>query len=105
MFIALSLLGATGKMGKRILALTVNQPSYKVVMGTSRQFLEAPTPQKIANIAINMTSSAKLAILDSDIAIDISSKDATLNHLEYAKQFSRPIVIGTTGHSPEIQKK
>lgn len=105
MLIGLSLLGATGKMGKRILALAANKPIYKIIMGTSRQFLETPTSQKIANIDIPMTNSAKLAIFDADIAIDVSSKDTTLNHLEYAKQFSKPLVIGTTGHSPEIQKK
>lgn len=105
MVIGLSILGVTGKMGKSILTLAVNKPNYKIIMGTSRQFLEIPTRQKIATIDINMTSSAKLAILDADIAIDVSSKDTTFHHLEYAKQFSKPIVIGTTGHSPEMQKK
>lgn len=103
--ICLSLLGASGKMGKRILTMAANQPTYKVVMGTSRRSPKAPALQKIANIDINMTSSAKLAILDTDIAIDVSSKENTLNHLKYAKQFSKPIVIGTTGHSLETQKR
>lgn len=105
MLVDLSVLGATGKMGKRILALAANQSNYKVVMGTSRKYLEKPTPQTIANIDINMTSSAKLAIHASDITIDVSSKDSTFDHLEYAKQFSKPIVIGTTGHSIATQKK
>ncbi|KAG6559674.1 4-hydroxy-tetrahydrodipicolinate reductase [Candidatus Rhabdochlamydia oedothoracis] len=105
MLIGLSLLGATGKMGKSILALAANQPNYKVVMGTSRKYLKRPTPQKITNVDINMTSSAKLAIHASDIAIDVSSKYTILHHLKYAKQFSKPLVIGTTGHSIETQKK
>lgn len=103
--IDLSVLGAMGKMGKSILALAANQSDCKVVMGTSRKYPERPTLQKIANMDINMTSSAKLAIHASDITIDVSSKDTILHHLEYAKQFSKPIVIGTTGHSIEIQKK
>lgn len=101
----ISVLGAMGKMGKSILALAANQSNYKVIMGTSRKCSEGPTLQKIANVDINMTNSAKLAIHASDIIIDVSSKDAILNHLEYAKQFSKPIVIGTTGHSIEMQKK
>lgn len=101
----ISILGATGKMGKRIIAVAANKPSYKIIMGTSRQFLEMPSLQKIANTDIKMTNSAKLAIFDADIAIDVSSQDATLTHLEYAKQFSKPLVIGTTGHSSEVQKK
>ena len=103
--ICLSLLGASGKMGKRILTMAANQPVYKIVMGTSRQSLKTPTLQKIANIDIRMTSSAELAILEADIAIDVSSKENTLNHLKYARKFSKPIVIGTTGHSLEMQKR
>ncbi|MGB7128387.1 MAG: 4-hydroxy-tetrahydrodipicolinate reductase [Candidatus Rhabdochlamydia sp.] len=103
--IGLSILGATGKMGKSILALAANQPNFKVIMGTSRKCLEKPSLQKIANVDIPMTSSAKLAIHNSDITIDVSSKEAILDHLEYAKQSLKPIVIGTTGHSMEIQKK
>ena len=105
MLIGLSVLGAMGKMGKSILALAANQSIYKVVMGTSRKYSEKPTLQKIANMDINMTSCAKLAIHTSDITIDVSSKETILYHLEYAKQSLKPIVIGTTGHSIEIQKK
>ena len=105
MLISLSVLGAMGKMGKSILALAANQSIYKVVMGTSRKYSEKPTLQKIANMDINMTSCAKLAIHTSDITIDVSSKETILYHLEYAKQSLKPIVIGTTGHSIEIQKK
>ncbi|MDR2539272.1 MAG: 4-hydroxy-tetrahydrodipicolinate reductase [Chlamydiales bacterium] len=105
MLVCLSILGATGKMGKSILALAANQSNYKIVMGTSRKYLEKPILQKIANVDIHMTNSAKLAIHASDITIDVSSKETTFHHLEYAKQFSKPIVIGTTGHSIAMQKK
>lgn len=105
MCVRVSLLGASGKMGKRILKIAANHPSCKVVIGTSRQFPETLTPQKIANVDINMTSCAKLAIFNADIAIDFSSRESTLKHVEYAKQLSKPIVIGTTGHNVDIQKK
>jgi 4-hydroxy-tetrahydrodipicolinate reductase len=81
--LALSILGGTGKMGKCVLACALQDPELHIAAATSR------------------TSSVKKALSLCDVAIDFSTRDATLNHLDAALFASRPLVIGTTGHLPE----
>jgi 4-hydroxy-tetrahydrodipicolinate reductase len=69
--IALAVLGASGKMGKRILHLAENDPDFSIVT----------------------------AMAMCNVAIDFTAPEATLSHLEAAMSAKKAIVIGTTGHS------
>lgn len=73
MLLAISILGVTGKMGKRLLMLAQQDPVLRVV----------------DTFAL------------SDVAIDFSAPEATQRHLEAALDANCPLVIGTTGHQPE----
>ena len=78
---ALAILGASGKMGKRILQLAEQDPQFHIV---------------------GLGSRSQLPELGScDVAIDFTSPEATRHHLEAALRAKKPLVIGTTGHSPE----
>ncbi len=78
---ALAILGASGKMGKRILQLAEQDPQFHVVSLGFRD---------------------KSVELEScDVAIDFTSPEATQHHLNAALRAKKPLVIGTTGHSPE----
>lgn len=72
--IALCVLGASGKMGKRIVELALHDPAF------------APT---LTNLEC------------CDMIIDFSSPKATESHLQAAILANKPLVIGTTGHTPE----
>jgi 4-hydroxy-tetrahydrodipicolinate reductase len=75
MTIALSVLGASGKMGKRIVELALKDPAFHSVTAS--------------NLAA------------CDVAIDFTSHEVTKNHLEAAIGANKPLVIGTTGHNPD----
>jgi 4-hydroxy-tetrahydrodipicolinate reductase len=70
----LALLGATGKMGQRILELALQDPE------------------------LHITSANLSALLQCDVAIDFTLPEATENHLNAAIQARKPLVLGTTGH-------
>lgn len=78
--IGLSVLGATGKMGKRILELAHKDPEFHI----------AGSPPDL---------------LKCDVAIDFTVHEATKEHLQAALKAAKPIVIGTTGHSQEEIKE
>ncbi len=84
MTIALSVLGASGKVGKKILELASKDPEF-VVVGA-------------------LTRTSDLDMGPCDVAIDFTSPEATHRHLEAAVESKKPLVIGTTGHSPEGRK-
>ena len=88
MAIALSVLGSTGKMGKKILELTESDPQFCVVAGHSRQ---QPNLQTALSLC--------------DVAIDFSLHHAPREHLHAALAANKPIVIGTTGHSDEEKRE
>jgi 4-hydroxy-tetrahydrodipicolinate reductase len=90
MTIALAILGASGKMGKQILQLAQKDPQFQIVE-------LSPNRSKIEN-------ASDLALAPCDIAIDFTSPEATLGHLEAAISAKKALVIGTTGHSPEAKK-
>jgi 4-hydroxy-tetrahydrodipicolinate reductase len=85
MTIALSILGASGKMGKRIVQLAQKDPHFHSVNLCSR---------------VDLIS----AFTNCDVAIDFTSFQATHNHLEAAISTKKPLVLGTTGHSLETTR-
>jgi 4-hydroxy-tetrahydrodipicolinate reductase len=84
MAIQISVLGAKGKMGTRVLALAAEDLGVKVVCAYSRE-------------GENLLD----AFLKCDVAIDFTSPLATQDILAAALQTKKPLVIGTTGHSLE----
>jgi 4-hydroxy-tetrahydrodipicolinate reductase len=80
----LALLGATGRMGQRILELALKDPELCVVSATGRN----PTD-------LHST------LLECDVAIDFTLCQATKDHLEAALKACKPLVLGTTGHDEE----
>ena len=87
MAIQISVLGAKGKMGTRVLALAAEDPGVKIVCAYSR---------KDADLLG--------AFLKCDVAIDFTSPLATQEILSAALQTGKPLVIGTTGHSLEEKR-
>jgi 4-hydroxy-tetrahydrodipicolinate reductase len=106
MTIALAVLGASGKMGKRILQLAHKDPQFHVVgLGTRKEDFE-PFTDLIGDKEDQITraTNPELALATCDVAIDFTSHEATRGHLEAATSAKKALVIGTTGHSPEAKK-
>lgn len=97
MAIAISLLGAAGKMGKRLLSLASQDPELKVVAGTVRKLPED-------HFGVPLFIDPEQAFVLCDVAIDFSAKEAMMLHLAAAIKTKKALVIGTTGLSPDEQK-
>lgn len=80
--IHLAVLGATGKMGRRVVELAGKDPSFCEV-----------SPVKRTEVFEGLEQ--------CDVAIDFSLREATLSHVAAAVKARKPLVIGTTGHTEE----
>jgi 4-hydroxy-tetrahydrodipicolinate reductase len=78
--IPLTILGSSGKMGKRLIELIASQPRFKIAGTCGRG--ECPS----------------MALESCAVAIDFSHASATLEYLAAAVALKKPLVLGTTGH-------
>ncbi len=93
--------GASGKMGKRIIALASGSGDLEVVFG-----LEDKNHSQIGKTIDKVKISADSSIIEAcDCLIDFSAPNATLEYLDYAVKFKKSMVIGTTGLDKTAQDK
>jgi len=80
------LIGAAGRMGKTISSLANTDPAVDI------------------SAQCDLGDSIELAMKDCDVAIDFSQPTATADVCRAALEHTRPVVIGTTGHSEDQRK-
>ena len=78
-----TLIGAAGRMGKMILDVAASDTNIEIVS------------------KCDLGDDIELSLRNSDAAIDFSNANAIDEICRVALQHQRPLVIGTTGHSPE----
>ena len=104
MKIALSIVGATGRVGKRVLSLALEDEAFHIVGGFARKD-SVCAGQDLGSliskppIGAFLHSRLDAAIETADIAIDFSSPSLLSETLAAACQLKKPLVIGSTGHS------
>lgn len=99
--IKIGISGVCGKMGRRILHLAGADREIEVVLGLER----AGHPELGSSIeGIKVTDNARL-IKECDCFIEFTSPAATIEHLSSVAEFSKAVVIGTTGLSLKEQDK
>ena len=76
------LVGVQGRMGKAITAAAARDTSFSIAAGVDRSDSIAP------------------AIENCDVVIDFSAADATKTICQACAQSRKPLVLGTTGHTP-----
>ena len=81
--IRVSLIGSRGRMGQTILELAKIDPKIEIVA------------------EFDLGDPIESAFKDCDVAIDFSQAGAVAEICRVALQHGKPLVIGTTGHSPE----
>ncbi len=101
MSIKIAVTGATGRMGRRIIALAFGDPDVEVVAA-----LETKDSASIGADAGELAGVGRIGVpitarldADFDVLVEFSLPDGTMPCLEECERRSRPIVIGTTGHS------
>lgn len=95
--IKLAISGACGKMGSRIISLASEDRKIKVILGLEKK--DHPMIGKIVGDVKISDSSEE--IKDTDVLVEFTNPQATLEHLNFALKYKKPIVIGTTGLSEE----
>lgn len=79
----LTIIGAKGRMGRALICCAANDPQFRIVGA--------------ADIGDEITP----AIAAADVVIDFSAPGATRKIARQSAEQSKPIVIGTTGHTEE----
>jgi len=95
--IKLAVSGACGKMGSRIISLAMRERDFKLVVA-----LEAKGHPKIDEeiSGIKITDNPEEIRL-GDCLIEFTNPSATIEHLNFALKYKKPMVIGTTGLNEE----
>ncbi len=104
--IKLTVCGATGRMGSRIIALSKEYDNLKLVgaveaSNNPKLGLDAGLVAGIGELGVKITDDIKKVIKDTDIVIHFTNPEATLSHLEIVKKNKKAMVIGTTGFNNE----
>ncbi|MBI5762888.1 MAG: pyridoxal-phosphate dependent enzyme [Planctomycetes bacterium] len=99
--IQIALSGAAGRMGRRIIALAMEDASTKNVAATEpagSPMLGQDTGQ-LAGVSPTGIKITPRVETDFDVFIDFSTASATREWLDLCESKAKPIIIGTTGHS------
>lgn len=98
--------GATGRMGSRITALSKDYHDLKLVGAIERIGHDAVGKDigqliGIGEMNVKLTDRLQEIIDSSDVIVDFTSTNATLQHLKLAAERKKAMVIGTTGFTKE----
>lgn len=104
--VKICMVGAAGRMGRRIIALATENEGMCVTGAV--EYSECPfigmDAGEVAGsgkIGVNILSDIEAAASQSDVIIDFTGIDATMNNLENYKKIGKPVVIGSTGLGKE----
>ena len=100
----ISVVGASGRMGGRVLAMASQDPRFFVVAG-----VEAPKHESIGHFTADgkapIVGNIEEVLYKTDVAIDFTSPQSTLETARQVAQKGRALVVGTTGLKPAEVKK
>ena len=100
-----AMLGASGRMGRSIVALLAADASGLHLSGALAARSDPAIGQDAgsfagsAPLAVVITDDARRALAGADVAIDFTLADASLHNAALCRELGVPMVIGTTGHS------
>lgn len=100
----LAITGATGRMGRELIAGVAAESDLKLVAALTRQGNPAVgrDAHQGVGVATGVLLTADLAeIAKADVAIDFSRPAATCQHVGQCAELRKPIVVGTTGLSAD----
>ncbi len=100
--VRISVAGATGRMGSRIASLSIQDPSTTLTGAFERKGHEGIGKDMgsligVEQLSTPLTESILDSIEASDVVIDFTTVESTLEHVKVCAEYKRAIVIGTTG--------
>ena len=105
MKVKVAILGCSGRMGRNLIQAAVEHKSIELVGGTVRassSFVNFDLGELAGIGAIGQKTATNLNdLLDSDVFIDFTAIETTLDNLKWCQQHHKALVIGTTGFSDE----
>lgn len=93
--IKLAISGCQGRMGQRITALALNDKVFKIAVLLENKN-RPDVPLLSHNIPVNFEDTA---LKGSDVLIEFTTPEATIEHLKSCQKYGVNMVIGTTGLS------
>lgn len=98
--------GAAGRMGRMSVNAIQNAEGITCTGATETpghpsQGQDAGTVAGVGEIGIKIEADLKSVIQKGDVVIDFTSAEASLVHMKVAAQHHKPMVIGSTGFSPQ----
>ena len=89
--INLAISGCLGRMGQQLIKSSKSNKNFKLVTLTENKIIN----KKIAGIKLNLNTDQ--AFKNTDVIIDFTVPDCTLDILKIASKLKKKVVIGTTG--------
>lgn len=104
----IAVIGVTGRMGRAIVRAAGESPDVKVVAGvasasSSELGKDVGELAGVAARAVKVTSDLSAVLAQCDVAIDFSNAGATAANVAACRAARKPIVIGTTGFSADVE--
>lgn len=102
--------GAAGRMGRTIIALAAASPEFRLVgavdaAGVPALGKDAGELAGAGTLGVPVTSDYEALAAPSAVTLDFTTAEAALDHLRTAVGKQAPIVIGSTGYTPEQQRE
>ena len=101
-----AIIGAAGRMGRMLVRMVHAEDGMRVAAAVEREDdphvgADAGTLAGIGAIGVDVEGSLDRALDVSDVCIDFTLPGPTVEHARACRSRRRPMVIGTTGLSPE----
>jgi 4-hydroxy-tetrahydrodipicolinate reductase len=103
-----AIIGVSGRMGRALVSAAPETSDVSVVAAVASQTSSAlgKDAGELAGtkaIGVVVTSDLSAALAQADVAIDFSNAHATQSNLTACRSARKPLLIGTTGFSPEAE--
>ncbi len=104
--IRVTIVGSSGRMGKTLIEACHEDPDIQLSGATERPDssligVDVGELAGLGKLNINVVDNLEAIIEQTDVVIDFTRPEATLNHLKICQQHGKKMVIGTTGFSDE----
>ena len=106
----IGIVGITGRMGRAIANLAINNEITDLVCGITRPDddligKDIGVIMALDNIGVNVSSDFEELFIKSDVVIDFSTPEITLKCAELARKYKKNLVSGTTGLNEEQKQQ
>jgi 4-hydroxy-tetrahydrodipicolinate reductase len=102
--------GAGGRMGRMLIQLIARDPAHKLVgaleaKGVPAVGQDAGEPAGVGQLGVKIIDDYASIARPDTVTLDFTTAAASLEHLEVAVKAGAAIVIGSTGFTPEMDKR